>query len=315
MWQEAPHTAGSTPGGKNVPRWFLYRGMRDVRLAELAARQFNRVSRWQLAELGFSEMAIRHRLTSGRLVAVEQGVFAVGPVLGHDDWGRWKGATLTAPGTWLSHVSAAAARDLWAPARLLETVTRLGNGGPRRHGGLLVYRSTILDQRVTTTFNGVPMTTVPRTVLDLGRQVSHRALARLVRDAVRDHVTLYALGDELARHPRRRGARQLARTLSRYSGLPLERARSGAEIRAMEVLQDAGRPLPRLNVRIAGEEADLSWPAERLIVEIDGEPFHQDVGEDARKEALWEADGWTVRRLPSDEVHARPDRLLALTPT
>jgi hypothetical protein len=289
--------------------------MRDVRLSELAGRQFNRVSRGQLAELGFSEMAIRHRLVSGRLVAVEEGVFAVGPVLEHDDWGRWMGATLTVAGTRLSHASAAAARDLWSLPRRFETVTRLGNGGPRRHGGLLVYRSSILDEHVTTTFNGVPMTTVARTVFDLARQTTGKALARLVRDAVRErHVTVYDLGDELARHPRRRGARQLGRTLARYTGLPLERARSGAEIRAIEILREAGRPLPDLNFRIAGEEADLSWPAERLIVEIDGGPFHLDVGEDERKETAWVAAGWTVRRIPSDDVDGHPHRLLALTP-
>jgi hypothetical protein len=38
--------------------------------------------------------------------------------------------------------------------------------------------------------------------------------------------------------------------------------------------------MPRLNRRIAGEEADLSRPRLRLIVEIDGDPFHLDAGED-----------------------------------
>ncbi len=70
--------------------------------------------------------------------------------------------------------------------------------------------------------------------------------------------------------------------------------------------------MPRLNVRVAGEEADLSWPYERLIIEIDGGPFHLDIGEDARKEASWTGAGWTVRRLPSDDVYNHPSRLLAL---
>jgi very-short-patch-repair endonuclease len=96
--------------------------------------------------------------------------------------------------------------------------------------------------------------------------------------------------------------------------LPLERARSGAEIRAIEILRSAGRPLPRLNVRIAGEEADLSWPEVRLIVEVDGGPFHLDAGEDARKEARWAAAGWTVRRIDSGVVYERPANLLALAP-
>lgn len=289
--------------------------MRDVRVIELAGRQYNRISREQLRALRWSDRAISRRLESGQLILIEQGVFAFPPVLKHDDWGRWMGATLTAPGTWLSHFSAAAARGLWNLPRAYETVTRRGTGGPRRHGGLLVYRSSIINEEATTVVNRVPMTSVPRSVFDLARMVSDRTLARLVRDAVREHTTLYALGDEMAWHPRRRGVRQLARTVSRYSGLPLDRARSGAEIRAMEILRDAGRPLPDLNVLIAGVEADLSWPQERLIIEIDGGPFHLDAGEDARKEAAWTEAGWSVRRLPSDAVYAGAEALLALAPT
>jgi hypothetical protein len=101
-------------------------------------------------------------------------------------------------------------------------------------------------------------------------------------------------------------------TLALYAGLPVNRARSGAEIRALMVSRDAGRTLPRLNHKVAGEEADLSWPAEQLIIEIDGGPFHQDVGEDARKEAVWRAAGWTVLRLPSNDVYDDPQRLLTL---
>lgn len=70
--------------------------MRDARVAELAGRQFNRVSRLQLVEVGLSERAIAHRVGTGRLVPVEQGVFAIAPVLEHDDWGKRMGATLSA---------------------------------------------------------------------------------------------------------------------------------------------------------------------------------------------------------------------------
>jgi hypothetical protein len=288
--------------------------MRDVRVEELAARQFNRVSRLQLYELGLSDRAIDGRLASGRLVGVEQGVFALPPVLEHDDWGRWMGATLTAPATVLTHQSAAAAGGYWSLSRPFETVTRSGSGGRRRHGGLLVYRSTTLEGEWEE-LRGIPITTVPRTLLDLAGQVSERALARAVREAVRLQLTsVDAIADCIGRHRGRRGALRLARVLARYAGLPLERARSGAEVRALELLRDAGRRLPRLNVRIAGEEADLSWPADRLIVEIDGGPFHLDKGEDARKEAVWRAAGWAVRRVLSDDVYERPERLLTLAP-
>ena len=125
-------------------------------------------------------------------------------------------------------------------------------------------------------------------------------------------TTVEAVAACVGRHPGRRGSRRLLAVLARYSGLPIERARSGAEVRALEVLRAAGYALPRLNVRIAGEEADLSWPANRVLIEVDGGPFHLDVGEDARKRARWEHAGWTVGRISADHVYERPERLLTL---
>ncbi len=283
-------------------------------MAALAARQFNRVSRAQLEALGVTPNAVAHRVATGRLVIVEEGVFALAPVLAHDEWGGWMGATLTAPGTRLSHVSAAAAFGAWDRSRPFETVTRPGNGGPRRHGGLLVYRSTILVEDCTT-LNGVPITTGPRTVFDLARVLRGGSFARLVREMVRlEHCTVGELVDCIGRYPRRHGARRLAATLSRYSGLALEKARSGAEVQALETLRDAGLEMPRLNVKVAGVEADLSWPRHHLIIEIDGGPFHKDVGEDARKEAIWRAAGWRVQRIDSGAVYDSPQELLGLAP-
>jgi hypothetical protein len=289
--------------------------MRDVRLLELAGRQFNRISRAQLLRLGFTSRTIERRVAGGFLIAAEEGVYAVAPLLAHDELGRWMGATLTAPESFLSHASGAAARGFWTLPREFETVTRPGSGGPRRHGGVLVFRSSTLADD-TEELNGIPITTVPRNLLDLARiGVSDRALARAVREAIRLKLTsTAAITDVLVAHERQRGTRRLARTLARYSGLPLERARSGAEVQALEVLRKADRPMPQLNRRIAGEEADLSWRRERLILEIDGGPFHLDVGEDARKQAIWEAAGWEVRRIDSEDVYERPHLLLAVSP-
>lgn len=300
--------------GANVPRCALIGAMWDVRVAELAGRQFNRVSRVQLTRLGLSATAIAHRVAAGRLVIVEEGVFAVAPVLEHDRWGYWMGATLTAPNSFLSHRSGAGAWGCWGLDPELVTVTRHGSGGPRRHGRILAYRSSVLEGDCTT-LRGIPITSPPRTLLDLARKVSERGLARAVREAIRLELTsVDALGDALGRHRGRRGSRRLALTIARYTGLPLERARSGAEIRALEILRAAGRKLPNLNHRIAGEEADLSWPASQVIVEVDGGPFHLDRGEDDRKQARWESVGWSVRRVSADDVYERPRILLGLSP-
>lgn len=290
--------------------------MRDARLAAVAGRQHNRIALTQLHALGLSAHAVEHRVAAGRLVLVEQGVYAIAPVL-DDPRGRWKGATLTAPGTQLSHASAAAA---WGarPRRphhaRFETVTRPGRGGPRRHGGLLVHRSGTLDGE-TTTHLGIPITTVERTLIDLAPHLGDRALAKAAREAIRLRLTdAERLRAALGRHRGRRGVARLAGIVAGLAGLPLGRTRSDAEARALEVLAHAGRPLPDVNRLIAGREADLSWPAHRLIIELDGPQFHLDPGEDAMRQAAWESAGWTVRRLPTDAVFDAPERLLALAP-
>lgn len=57
----------------------------------------------------------------------------------------------------------------------------------------------------------------------------------------------------------------------------------------------------------------LIWPQHGLIVELDGPQLHLDATEDLRKQHIWETAGWTVRRLPTDDVHLHPERLLALS--
>lgn len=287
--------------------------MLDVRLLELLERQCNRVSLAQLEALGFSRVDVHYRVATGRLRAVHQGVFAGRPFL-DDPRGRWMAATLTAPGTCLSHASSAALHGFWDRRRNVETVTRAGNGGPRQLDGVFVYRSVRLWGN-TTAVEGIPTTTPERAIIEMAPYVDDGGLARAVREALRvERTTSEALLLVVDRHFRRRGTRRVLRALARYAGLPVNRARSGAELRALMVLRSAGRSLPRLNHQIAGEEADLSWPDERLIIEIDGSPFHQDIGADRRKEAVWRGAGWRVLRVPADAVYDAPERLLALAP-
>jgi hypothetical protein len=287
--------------------------MLDVRLVELLETQWNRASLAQIEALGFSRVDVKYRVETGRLRAVHQGVFAGRPFL-DDQRGRWMAATLTAPETYLSHASSAALHGFWDRRRPVETVTRSGNGGPRRLDGLFVYRSATLNGN-TMTVDGIPTTTPERAIIEMAPYVDDPGLARAVREALRlEKSTSERLLRAVDDHFRRRGTRRVLRTLASYAGLPVNRARSGAEIRALMVLREAGRVVPLLNEKVAGEEADLIWVDQRVIIEIDGGPFHQDIGEDARKEAVWRAAGWCVLRLPSDAVYDAPEQLLALAP-
>ena len=223
------------------------------------------------------------------------------------------GATLTAPGSRLSLGWAGFAWGFWYRPSGLITVTRPGSGGPRRLSGVKAHRSTTVVSE-STELKGIPITSVERTLLDLARYAGGAALARGVREACRDQTSLSALATFTVERSNRKGAKRLLGVLKNYSDVPLHRARSGAEVRALVLLRAAKRPMPNLNVNIAGEEADLSWPSIKLIVEIDGGPYHEDVGEDTRKQAAWHGAGWEVRRIPADYVHDHPQKFLSTCP-
>ena len=185
--------------------------------------------------------------------------------------------------------------------------------GLERLDGVLVCRSRTLAGN-TTTLDGIPITTPERTLIDLAPHLRDRALARAVREACRLQIDRRratsssrwpAIAAAAACAPPARGGLPLRRP----AAAPHPQRRRGARL---ELLRDAGRPRPAVNARIAGEEADLSWPAWQLIVELDGPQFHLDAAEDLRKQRAWEAAGWTVRRLPTDDVYLHPERLLEL---
>jgi very-short-patch-repair endonuclease len=219
---------------------------------------------------------------------------------------RWWAATLTAPGSVLAFASAGAAYEMRPWRSAFEIIVRHGSGGPQRKGALLVCRTKHVHQ---TTLNGLPITTPERTLADLWPHVTDPP--RLLRNALR--LKLLAI-PSLAAHLSTANSRQRPRTLTsqlaRYQALKLHRCRSDAEALAVVTLHDAKVPAPDINVDIAGEEADLSWPAQRRILELDGGSFHQDKLEDARKTAIWRAAGWDVLRLPTDVVYDDPSRLI-----
>jgi very-short-patch-repair endonuclease len=106
----------------------------------------------------------------------------------------------------------------------------------------------------------------------------------------------------------------LRAAVEQLGGLRLDRCRSDAEAWAVALIADAGLAAPDVNERVAGEEADLSWPAARLIVELDGPSYHVLRDADIRKMKAWREAGFDVRRLPTDAVYHEPERLLALVP-
>ncbi len=231
-------------------------------LARLAAGQHSVVSVGQLAELGIGRSAVSRRVASGRLHRKHRGVYAVGhPRLTRE--GRFMAAVLACgPGAVLSHRDAATHWRLWDLERSSVDVTTPSRS--RGHlGGIDVHRVRRLDAKDVTLRNGIPVTTVARTLVDLADILRRDRQTRLVREA--DQLRLLdldALDACLSRAHGRRRLGVLRAVLEQHR--PGMVVRSELEHRFLELCSEAGLPPPETNARmtVRGKryEFDCLWP-------------------------------------------------------
>jgi hypothetical protein len=287
--------------------------MIDAQLRELASRQQDVVATWQLRALGWTDAMVRHRLRGVR--RLHDGVY----LLGHSapaQRQRWLAASLTTPDSTLSLHAAGASygiRPVYASRPI--TVVRPGAGGPVRIGTLLVSRSRVVPAGDVRVDAGLRRTTVERTLVDLAAVLRPDPLRKAFREALRLRLTTALLVLETVnRHRGRRGIAGLRVLAERYARLPFDRCRSDAEAMALELSDEAGRPIPKINVIVAGEEADQYYPELHRIIEINGPGFHLLMDEDARKTGIWRAAGLQVDRISSGDVFDYPERYLELAP-
>lgn len=73
-------------------------------------------------------------------------------------------------------------------------------------------------------------------------------------------------------------------------------------------LAEANITMPHWQKIVSGFILDLAFPKDKLVVEVDG-PYHATAEQrrrDARRSAVLESAGWTVRRLTDGEVFRDP---------
>lgn len=256
------------PDERRPPGW-------EAEIGRLATRQHGVVSNGQLRGLGLDREAVRRRVATGYLHRIHHAVYAVG----HGSLslnGRYLAAVLAGGSS--AALSHRAAADLWSlragPARVAVTVPHGRRGIPRV---LEVHRSRMFHPGDFTQRDGIPVTTVARTLLDLAGVVSPRELARAVDTAERlDVFDLGAVEDVLARARGRRGAAALRRAVAEWRP---RQTRSELEDRFQELLTTTELPRPRFNVLLDGDrsqhEVDAFWPSQRLVVQLDGFAFHR----------------------------------------
>lgn len=261
-----------------------------------------------LHALGLSRSAIRNAVRVGTLHRIHPGVYAVGrPMLAPE--GLWRAATCIQAHCALSDNSAGA---LWAvvgarPGPVHVSVPTQTGRDPRP--GVLVHRCDRLLPTDVTIRNGIPVTTLFRTLRDLAGPLDARALTRAVRQAERLHgIDIHRLHDAMG--PSRPGANRenrLRKVLEAYvPGI----VNDGLEELLLELCVRFEIPLPVTQLRIGNRYADFAWPDVRLVVETDDRASHDTWTarqEDRIKDRELAAYGWEVMRFTWAEVTRTPE--------
>src|SRR3954467_12934839 len=161
--------------------------MTYVRLGGLLATQADVVAAWQLRAGGWSHNRIDHAIGRGGWQQMYDGVY-VRSTSAPTRRQRWFAAVLTAPGTVLSHASAAVCWGFLQRRLPLEIVSRPGSGGPQRYGRLMVCRSTRLAPHIEW-HQGLPLTSAARTLADLSPHLDEKQLGKAFRNSLRLKTT------------------------------------------------------------------------------------------------------------------------------
>ena len=235
----------------------------------------------------------------GRLQRVHRGVYAVGHRVLRPEGHRLAAVLACGPGAVLSHRSAAAHWGLLGTDQERIDVTAPAT----RHGvpGIRLHRSRSLDARDTTSHEGIPITTIARTLLDLAATARSEQLERALAQAM--HLRVYdhrAITDVIARCNGHRGTAILTRAIA----IEPKVTRSAWEDRMLRLVRGAGLPVPICNEPFHAPDhgpckPDFHWPGHDLIVETDGWDSHSTRAafeDDRAKDAALTAAGYRVVR-------------------
>jgi predicted transcriptional regulator of viral defense system len=285
----------------------------DAAIAAHTADRHGIVTLAELESLGLSARAVRHRVASGRLHRLHRGVYSQGRPT---STGRWMAAVLASgPGALLSHRSAAALWGIRPEAGSRTDVTVAGSTG-RAQRTIVAHSGARIAPADIACRDGVPCTSLARTLLDLAAVVDRTALARAVDRAEELQVfNLDAIEEVLDRCRRRPGTVALRAVLDDYAGPTV--LRSVAEERFLDLIIAAGLPRPRVNEWIPldagdGYRPDFLWREQRLIVEVDGRTHHARrcaFRHDRRRDRRLALAGYETCRYDAAEVLDAPDRV------
>jgi len=276
----------------------------------------------ELVQNGLSPVDIRSAVRVGSLRRLRRGAYVDAAEL-DEDLARLHRRLITAtlkqghPGSVVSHGSSAVLRGLGVPQCALERVhlTRNRNGGGQRRAWLQVHGHPLPDGHVVDV-DGVPATSLPRTVVDLACTLPVADAVAVGDGALRLGATPPDLTTVLGEVGARRGIGTARRALELLD----PRSESYGESVSRVLMLERGLPAAEPQLLVRDERGhvvarvDFAWPALGVVGEFDGRvKYGRDLapGQDPA-EALWREKvredlirdlGWQVVRWIWADLH------------
>ena len=288
----------------------------DQAIEALASRQCGTFTRLDALRLGATDSLINRRLRSGRWIRLAPGVYGLPGVASSFQQRLWIAVHSGGEDATVSHESAASAR--WLTASLPDDIeVTVPHGRHPVIPGVVVHQSRILTPVDVGRVKGLPVTTVPRTLVDLAPRFGTKHLGLLLDEAVNDKkASMVEVHQTFARLavPGRRGMLRLATVLDERGPGYVPPA-SELERGLFEVIERAGLPAPIRQMEHPGRAVtrgcvDAGWRPTRLIIEADGRRWHtriQDLARDHWRDAEALRVGYDTLRLLWENIMGDPE--------
>jgi hypothetical protein len=262
----------------------------DRVIRELASKAHGVVTLSELTAAGVTRDEIKRRRQKGLLISVHRGVYRVGHLAPSLEARYLAAVNACGDGAVLSGRAAA---HLWRLIKGSPPQPEVLVPSDRRVRGVRVHRARRTQLPSPAIHRGIPVTPVPRTLVDLASSLPEDELARACHEAGGLYRTTPKQVDAVLRQLESApGRRKLQRVL--HGEVPV--TLSKLESRFLKLLRDARLPPPITNKVAGGHRVDCRWPEHRLTVELDSYRHHN-------SRLSWERD-----RLREREARRRADQ-------
>ncbi|MEY2475637.1 MAG: hypothetical protein QOG87_952 [Actinomycetota bacterium] len=263
----------------------------DAAVIAIAAAQRGWFSAGQATAVGADRGLIGRRVDAGAWARRHEGVYKLVAYPDSFVGDLWAAHLAAGPTSYVSHEAAAHLQLLTGFGRQQQVLT-VPHPGHARLQGVTVHQLTDAHLHELTVIEGLAVTTVPWTLVDVAAVASKARVRAALDDALAARLTKATeVGTCLATVARRGkpGVVKLARLLDRHAEGPVP-PRSVLERYLVEGLTAAGEPLPTLQFAFPGRYpmpgcADGCYVDAKLIVETDGRRWHTRIADIARDRA------------------------------